>query len=144
MDLAGTRWGDLETCLDTHTIQHEFLHALGFEHEQTRPDRDDYIVLHDDYIDDPEEYEKMPFSNWMDTNSPYDKKSVMHYGAYHYAKGKEPMTDKVTGEPVAKPFNPRMSSEDAFQLAAMYGSFCPALPHTTCNDGQRYLQNFAW
>jgi hypothetical protein len=30
-------------CIWSSTIQHEMMHALGFQHEQSRPDRNDYV-----------------------------------------------------------------------------------------------------
>ncbi len=32
-------------CVQARTIQHEFIHAAGFFHEQERHDRDDYILV---------------------------------------------------------------------------------------------------
>lgn len=68
-----------EGCLWHGIIQHEILHALGFQHEQTRSDRDYYVRINWDYIDP-----NMAFNFYLqDTNNlntPYDYGSIMHYG----------------------------------------------------------------
>ena len=37
-------------CVFSDIIKHEFMHAMGFQHEQTRADRDDYVYIHYDNI----------------------------------------------------------------------------------------------
>ena len=80
-------WGHLSMnlyyygCLSQRVIEHEFLHALGIYHEQSRPDRDNHITVHFDNIlsDKAYNYNKLSITQWLDLNSPYDTNSVMHY-----------------------------------------------------------------
>ncbi len=62
---------------------HELGHAIGFWHEHSRPDRDDYIRVVEENIRNGEE-----FNFWKDTwrevdsmKQPYDVGSVMHYSS---------------------------------------------------------------
>ncbi|NXD89323.1 MEP1B protein, partial [Chaetorhynchus papuensis] len=74
------------------TIQHEFLHALGFWHEQSRSDRDDYVTIVWDRIQSGKEHN---FNKYDDKTSdflnvPYDYNSVMHYSKTAFKNGTEP------------------------------------------------------
>ncbi|XP_064026573.1 meprin A subunit beta [Pogoniulus pusillus] len=74
------------------TIQHEFLHALGFWHEQSRSDRDDYVSIVWDRIQTGREhnFEKYNDSTSDFLNVPYDYTSVMHYSQTAFKNGTEP------------------------------------------------------
>jgi hypothetical protein len=68
-------------CMRTGTIQHEFMHALGFTHEQNRPDRNTYVtVLPENIVAGRERNFEIAFSS-QTLGSPYDYNSIMHYGA---------------------------------------------------------------
>lgn len=74
------------------TIEHEFLHALGFWHEQSRADRDDYVQIMWDRISEGKEHN---FNTYDDTTSsslgvPYDYGSMMHYSKNAFRNGTEP------------------------------------------------------
>uniref|UniRef100_A0A665VWV6 Metalloendopeptidase n=1 Tax=Echeneis naucrates TaxID=173247 RepID=A0A665VWV6_ECHNA len=74
------------------TIEHEFLHALGFWHEQSRADRDDYVKIMWDHISEGKEHN---FNTYNDTTSsslgvPYDYGSMMHYSKNAFLNGTGP------------------------------------------------------
>ncbi|XP_058823266.1 zinc metalloproteinase nas-14-like isoform X2 [Topomyia yanbarensis] len=77
-------------CMTTGTVAHELMHALGFYHEMSRPDRDDYIQINISAL--VREYQTESFYNANFAkyaneqvelyNIPYNYGSVMHYSKY--------------------------------------------------------------
>ncbi len=76
-----------------HEIAHEILHALGFIHEQNRDDRDGFIQVNFDNIDDKyrDNFEKLP-PDFMKVSglSSFDFESLMIYPPAMFAKGSQP------------------------------------------------------
>ncbi|GIY57597.1 zinc metalloproteinase nas-14 [Caerostris darwini] len=76
-------------CINRGTVIHEFLHALGFWHEHSRSDRDDYIeILWGNVMSEEKQTnfaKHLPEAlNFL--KFPYDYQSVMHYDAYAFSK----------------------------------------------------------
>jgi len=74
-------------CQSTGIIIHELMHTIGFWHEQSRLDRDNYIRINLNNV--PSNYHrqfaKYSASQASTLGEPYDKQSVMHYGRYAFA-----------------------------------------------------------
>jgi len=72
---------------------HELLHSMGFWHEQSREDRDDYVtVMYENVITSPIDYSfafDQRISDGIDLGV-YDYSSIMHYNAYAFSKNNEP------------------------------------------------------
>ncbi|EGT50964.1 CBN-NAS-28 protein [Caenorhabditis brenneri] len=74
-------------CDTLGTATHELMHAIGFWHQQSRSDRDDYVYVDFSNIIPSQAYnfQKMPLDQAQLLNLPYDYGSVMQYYPYAFA-----------------------------------------------------------
>ncbi|ALC39804.1 CG15253 [Drosophila busckii] len=113
-------------CFRLGTVLHEMLHTLGFNHEHSAHNRDEFIELINENIqpDATDNFEKAPKGKEHKYSDVYDYNSVMHYR--HTAFGK--FADAITIVPVQPGADDmgqreKMSAIDILKLNALYG--CP-------------------
>lgn len=113
------------------------MHALGIFHEQSRPDRDDYVTINLTYVDEGVQgnFAKYSFNEVSIEDVPYDYESVMHYGATGFVNPpgdtsidpKIPYFSDVIGQ--RKDF----SRNDVQKINHMYGCSEPLLNSFSCD-----------
>ncbi|ODM96743.1 Zinc metalloproteinase nas-14 [Orchesella cincta] len=108
-------------CMSIGTIMHEMIHALGFQHEQCRPDRDDYINVLYENIQGGMAYnfDKFPDSQVTTYGVPYNVRSIMHYDSYAFSANGQPTMLAKNGEQIGSTGN--LEGTDIAKLKAMYG-----------------------
>lgn len=124
-------------CVRHGIVQHEMIHALGVWHEQSRPDRDDYINILWDNIQSGGEKNFMKRGGIDSLGIPYDYGSVMHYAKDAFSNGKGDTIDSH-GNPIGQIDG--VSPNDVLQLQLLYkcpkprniSSFCT--PNCKCNE----------
>lgn len=142
-------------CEYTGIVVHELMHAAGFFHEQSRYDREDYVTIYFNNIQDGMEFNFQRYS-WKDAQNlsmPYDLNSVMHYGPYAFSK--------YQGRPTILPKDPNktigqrrgFSALDVQKVNSLYkcGTSKPTTttpapttkPPVTCNDYHRHCSYWA-
>lgn len=79
-------------CNHVRTIIHELAHALGFHHEQVRPDRDDYVYVQEKNIRQNMlfNFKKLEPSDVYDMGTPYDFSSMLHYDSNSFSANGKP------------------------------------------------------
>jgi len=105
-------------CVYKGIVGHELIHAIGFFHEQSRSDRDDYVTINYPNIQDEYRFafDKLDTDNFGVT---YDYGSLMHYGAYDFAKDRNQKTIITKGGQSIGQRN-GLSNLDATKIKKMY------------------------
>lgn len=100
-----------ESC-DVKTVIHEIAHALGIHHEQKRPDRNEYVRIIWDNIDDDREHNFTRLnSNDCVTFGNYDFESIMHYSKTAFSTNGEDSIVPIDSSNNIRPSN-RLTNGD--------------------------------
>lgn len=109
-------------CEQKGTVMHEMMHAMGFWHEQMRPDRDNYVDIKWENIQDgrASQFEMMKTYQHISFGSSYDIGSIMQYGGMGFSKnGRPTIVDRRNGQPVEGQRR-GFAQSDIEQIRAMY------------------------
>ncbi|RNA28629.1 hypothetical protein BpHYR1_013042 [Brachionus plicatilis] len=112
------------SCLFTGTVAHELIHALGFDHEHVRPDRDTFVQINFDKIYSSATSNFQISPNGFDLGFEYDYDSIMHYESNAFSiDGSPTVVPLQSGVQLINKFNQTYLTEtDVGEIRKFYGS----------------------
>jgi len=118
-------------CVHERIIIHEFMHASGFFHEQSRYDRDTYVRINLANVKDgySNNFNKYTSSQIQHLGEPYDYTSVMHYSATAFSKNGQKTIERLDGSDAALSNTVGFSQVDVNKLNKLYS--CSSTTTTT-------------
>ena len=121
--IGGLQSVKLSAECQTQEILHEIMHTLGFIHEHSRPDRDQYVQVQWNNIE--KEYQDQ-FAIVPDTlfelgqNTPFDYHSIMLYRPHDFAIKQDLFTLLSSGSEPISPTQSGLSDEDLKKVNRVY------------------------
>ncbi|GAV06255.1 hypothetical protein RvY_16274 [Ramazzottius varieornatus] len=111
-------------CVYHGIVIHELTHAIGFYHEQSRTDRDQYVEMNWSNIQQSNhnQFNKYESNQITAFKQAYDYGSVMHYGKYAFAIDRNVWTIRPKAPNQSKPIGQRtgLSAVDITKINSMY------------------------
>ncbi|XP_028327216.1 meprin A subunit beta-like isoform X2 [Gouania willdenowi] len=123
-------------CDEISTVEHEILHALGFYHEQSRYDRDNYVTIVEENVIEGfiHNFRKVESTQSTTNGVEYDYSSVMHYGQNAFSNGNgttintiDPAYQEVIGQRL------EMSPRDVQEVNLLYSCNSTVTFQMSCN-----------
>nr|CAD7573328.1 unnamed protein product [Timema californicum] len=112
----------LNGCVHHGVAVHELLHALGFFHQQSATERDDYVRILWNNIEPGMEhnFDKYAANQITNYNTIYDYLSIMHYDGYAFSFNGQPTIQSLRGNVQLGQID-TMTETDIIKLERMYG-----------------------
>lgn len=112
-------------CYHSGTIIHELTHAIGFYHEHSRSDRDDFVRIHYENVVSGHEFNFAKLSPQQNALlTPFDYESIMIYGDKAFSKNGQKTIETKGGQKIAYPFNKsQLTNLDVTAIKKLYQ--CP-------------------
>ncbi|KAE9556216.1 hypothetical protein FO519_000555 [Halicephalobus sp. NKZ332] len=108
-------------CIQKGIIIHELMHAVGFFHEQSRADRDDYVTINWNNVEAglQDQFDKYSLNMIDHLDTTYDYGSVMHYASTAFSKnGKPTIEPKKKGVEIGQ--RTGFSETDIYKINKLY------------------------
>ena len=114
---------DRHACMNRATIAHELVHALGFDHEHNRPDRDDWVKIDFNNVKGNTKnsnFKILDSTEFHNLSTPYDYKSIMHYHSFAHAINESLPTIRAIKGPFDLEINENLSDIDVQEIRTLY------------------------
>jgi len=119
---------------------HEFMHAIGYLHEQARSDRDQYVTINFENIKSGMASQFTKCEHCDLQGLPYDTGSVMHYHENAFSNGNGPTIVSLDGSPLGQ--RDGFSASDLEGINKVYCGGAPA--PDTCQNTDDFGAEDPW